>query len=397
MLTALPSVAAVGVSDGNIIVDGAPFFIRGAAGEGRLAELKALGANTVRTYGGDPGPILDEAQRFGLKVIAGLWVEHPRRGFDYGDRAAVTAQLKRLRADVARYRSHPALLMWGIGNEVEAELEDSSQVWPAIEEVARMVKETDPEHPTMAVLQEVGDDKPRKIRELAPSIDVLGVNSYAGAIATLPARVRAQGWTGPLVVTELGVLGQWQAGRTPWGAPIELTSSEKATLLRRYLTESATSGIVGQVVFHWGQKQEVTPTWHGLFLSTGEWTEQLESMAAAWGGRTPAGNKAPRIASLRLVGDATRRAGEPVQLGVAADDPDGDRLDFEWRVLAEATVLGKAGDAEPMPPDRSAAIRHGDGEGVWIEGLPPGNYRVFVTVRDGRGAAATGNVPIRVR
>ena len=132
-------------------MDGRPFFIRGAAGTTRLRELKDLGANTVRTYGSDPGPVLAEAERVGLKVIVGLWLEPPRRGFDYADPAAVTAQLDRLRAEAQRYKDHPALLMWGIGNEVEAELTDSARVWPAIEDAARMVKSVDPNHPTMAV------------------------------------------------------------------------------------------------------------------------------------------------------------------------------------------------------------------------------------------------------
>ena len=397
MLASPGMAAAVDTQGPAITVDGRPFFVRGAAGTTRLADLEALGANTVRTYGGDPGPILAEAERAGLKVIVGLWLEHPRRGFDYRNRAAVAAQLEDLRAEVARYKNHPALLMWGIGNEVEAELDNPSLVWPAIEEAARMVKALDPNHPTMAVLQEAGADKARKVRDIAPSIDVLGVNSYAGAILTLATRVRAQGWTGPLVITELGVLGQWQAGRTPWGAPIELTSTEKAALLRRYLIESARSGIAGQIVFYWGQKQEATPTWHGLFLPTGEWTEPLESMAAAWGGSTPAGNRAPRIKALRLVGGAEADNGSAVAAVLDAADPDGDRLDVRWRVLAESTVLGKAGDAEPVPTDHSRTIRDAGPRGARLEGLPPGAYRLFVTVRDRKGAAATGNLSVRIR
>src|SRR5690606_26796658 len=154
--------------------DGHPFVVRGAAGAERLDTLKALGANTVRTYGEDPGPVLAEAERLGLKVIVGLWLEHPRRGFDYNNRAAVEAQLGTFRARVERSRASPAVLAWGIGNEVEAELADPSPVWPAIEEAARLVKSLDPRHPTMAVLQEVGGDKARIIKERAPSIDVLG-------------------------------------------------------------------------------------------------------------------------------------------------------------------------------------------------------------------------------
>jgi hypothetical protein len=32
-----------------------------------------------------------------------------------------------------------------------------------------------------------------------------------------------------------------------------------------------------------------------------------------------------------------------------------------------------------------------------VTGLPPGNYRLFAIVRDGRGAAATANLPFQVR
>src|SRR3546814_16186313 len=106
------------------------------------------------------------------------------------------------------------MLMWGIGNEVEAELTDNSQVWPAIEEAARLVKSLDPNHPTMAVIADTAPANIRRVKEQAPSIDVLGVNAYGDAIPSLPDRVRAQGWDGPLVVSWLGAIGQGQADPT---------------------------------------------------------------------------------------------------------------------------------------------------------------------------------------
>src|SRR3546814_13645686 len=84
------------------------------------------------------------------------------------------AQLAALRAFVLRYKDSPALLMWGIGNEVEAELTDNSQVWPAIEEAARLVKSLDPNHPTMAVIADTDPANNRRVKEQAPSINVLG-------------------------------------------------------------------------------------------------------------------------------------------------------------------------------------------------------------------------------
>lgn len=392
--------AQVAVRGENLLVDGQPFIPRGASGESRLPELKALGANVVRTYGQEPGAILDAAQRAGLKVIVGFWLAHPRLGFDYRNRDAVDAQLEALRHMVERYRNHPALLMWGIGNEVEVELppaEAVAVVWPAIEQAAKLVKTLDPSHPTMAVVAEVGTDKAAQIKRLAPSIDVLGINGYGDGLLTAATRARAQGWTGPVVLTEMGSLGHWEAIKTPWGARPEPTSSAKADLMRRYLTAAKQAGI-GTIAFLWGQKQEVTPTWYSLFLPSGEWTETVEVMADLWDGTPPGGpNHAPRIRSLRLDGPAELPAGSQTVVRLAATDPDGDPLKVEWQVMAETTAPSIGGDPEPVPPSFPEAIHDPTDAGVRIGPLPPGAYRVFVTVRDGRGAAATGNLPILVR
>ena len=397
LLVAAPALAAdVTVQGSQILVDGKPFLVRGVAGGEQLAVLKGLGATTVRTYGGDPGETLAAAERVGLKVIVGLWLEHPRRGFDYRNRAAVEAQLASFRALVERYRNHPALLAWGIGNEVEAELTDASAVWPAIEQAAHLVKSLDPHHPTMAVLQETGADKVRRIKAEAPSIDVLGVNSYGDAVPTVPARVRAQGWTGPIVVSEFGALGQWQAGRTPWGALVEPSSTAKAERLHDYLAVLNRDG-VGQILFLWGHKQEVTPTWHSLLLPTGEWTESAEAMAQAWGGTTPGADRAPRITVLRLEPGPVWAHGAPAHATLDADDPDGDAVAVEWHLMEESTDLKEAGDAEGVPPMHDDALRAADNRGVWIKELGPGNYRLFAYLRDGRGGAATVNMPFQVR
>lgn len=404
VLAPLPGGAAraaqVSVQGAEILLDGHPFLPNGASGEDRLGELKALGANVVRTYGQEPGEILDAAQRAGLKVIVGFWMGHPRLGFDYRNRQAVEAQLESLRHMVERYRNHPALLMWGIGNEVEVELppaEVAAVVWPAVEEAARLVKTLDPSHPTLAVVAELGTGKAAQIKAQAPSIDVLGVNGYGDGLLTAAARARAQGWSGPVVLTEMGALGHWEAERTPWGARLEPTSSAKADLMRRYLTAAKHAG-VGTISFLWGQKQEVTPTWYSLLLPTGEWTETVEVMAELWDGTPPGGaNHAPRILALRLGGPAQIPPGAATVLRLAATDPDGDPLKVDWQVMAETTAPSLGGDPEAIPPSFPEAVHDPSPEGVRVGPLPPGAYRVFVTVRDGRGAAATGNIPIEVK
>ena len=82
------------------------------------------------------------------------------------------------------------------------------------------------------------------------------MNSYGGALEDLFDRVTKQGWTGPIIITEMGPLGQWQATKTQWNAPIEPLSEEKAVLLDRYMSANK-NRVQGQCPFLWGQKQEV--------------------------------------------------------------------------------------------------------------------------------------------
>lgn len=394
---ATPSFAGeVAVSGDRILVDGKPFVVHGAAGWEQLDVLKGLGANAIRTYGDLGNEVLDPAEKLGLKVALGFWLEPPRRGFDYANRAAVEEQLARLEAFVRAHKDHPALLMWGIGNEVEAEAPDPDLVYAAIGEAARRTKAIDPDHPTMAVLAETGEDKVRRLMKFAPDIDVLGLNSYGEALPSVIGRARAQGWTGPIVVTELGVIGQWDAPKTEWGAAVEPTSTAKATLLARYLGALEAGG-AGEFVFFWGQKQEVTPTWHGLITPTGEWTGTAEAMATAWGGTTPGGDRAPRIARLAWRdGDRWPASGEGVAV-LETSDPDGDPISVEWTVMEESRDLKTGGDAESVPPSHAVALKAAGPDGATVTGLAPGHYRLFVTVRDGRGAAATGNLPFAVQ
>ncbi|WP_245263419.1 glycoside hydrolase family 2 TIM barrel-domain containing protein [Azorhizobium doebereinerae] len=398
-LAAPAAATGVSVRGTDILVDGKPFAVNGASGRDRLAELKGIGAKVIRTYGEEPGEILDAAQRAGLKVIVGFWMEHPRRGFDYGNPGAVQVQLDALQKMVERYRTHPALLMWGIGNEVETELSpaQSEAVWSGIEQAARLTKSLDPDHPVMAVLADAGQEKVAALKRAAPSVDVLGLNAYGDSLLTIVPRARAQGWTGPIVITEMGAIGQWTAAHTPWGAAIEPTSTEKADKMQRYLA-ALKAQKVGALPFLWGQKQEVTPTWHSLFLPTGEYTETVQVMADAFGGTLPdATNHAPRIMTLRLNGPLSVEAKTGTGATLAATDPDGDALKVEWKVMAETAVRGVGGDAEPVPATFRDAIHDATATSVKVYGLEPGRYRIFVTVRDGRGAAATGNLPFEVR
>jgi hypothetical protein len=90
---------------------------RAARLEEDMASLQALGVNTV--LGWDPAEfddvLLDAAQRHGIGVVMPFELDPAADYTDPAFRQALTGQVL---AWVARYRDHPALRMWGLGNEV---------------------------------------------------------------------------------------------------------------------------------------------------------------------------------------------------------------------------------------------------------------------------------------
>ncbi|MCV2218812.1 glycoside hydrolase family 2 TIM barrel-domain containing protein [Thauera sp. Sel9] len=372
---------------------------QGAAFEGDaagLARLAAAGAQVVRVYRQADAWVLDEAQRLGLKVIMGLWLEHPRHGFSYDDEQAVQAQEQAILDFVERHREHPALLAWGIGNEIETAVENPLPLWREVDRLAAAIKRIDPAHPTLMVVADTGMDAFRSLADCCPNVDLLGINVYAGAVFDLSRRLRDAGIGKPVVVTELGPLGQWQAGRKPWGAPVEPTSSEKARFFTEALDHLARQPqIRGVFPFLWGAKQEQTETWHGLLLADGSDTAMSDALASFWG--RPVERPAPVVRGIGIAADVFAPGAE-ISAGIDAVSADGTALETEWKILAEATDLRKGGDHESPPARIATHILHADAASVrLLAPAEPGTYRLFITTRDHHGKAATANLPFLVR
>jgi len=100
--------------------NGQPFFIKGAAGSGNLAELRLAGGNTLRTWDTtNIRHVLDEAETNGIAVIVGLSLPVSLHQSFYRDTAQVGEQFRAYQHIVKQYSSHPALLMWCLGNEID--------------------------------------------------------------------------------------------------------------------------------------------------------------------------------------------------------------------------------------------------------------------------------------
>lgn len=403
LMNAAPVPVEVKEADGiaYLMREGERYFIKGAGGNHDLERLAAIGGNSIRTWGLDDEGVLDEAHRLGLTVCAGLWIEHERHGFDYGDEAAVAEQIRRHKATVDRFKDHPAILLWGIGNEVELDARDP-RVWDVVEAVAAYIKEVDPHRPTMTVTAHVEEAVVEEILKRCPSIDILGSNSYGG-IGILAEAIAEAGWEGPHIVTEWGNDGGWEVDRTAWGAEIEPTSTQKAQDFA--LRHSAISGeprSLGGYAFHWGYKQETTPTWFNIFLEDGSATEIVEVLQYLWTGRFPEA-RAPRIAAMRINGeDAVSSLKLEAGKGAVADfvltRGKSDEVRVHWELLPESEDKGVGGD----PEERPEAV-HFDTVGAsatHLEFTVPeesGPYRLFLYVRGEEGTAATANFPFYVK
>lgn len=327
-----------------------------------------------------------------------------RHGFDYNDTAAVRRQFDQVKADVLKYKDHPSLLAWGIGNELNLQYQDP-KVWDAVNDIAQMIHEVDPDHPATVVLAGINKKEVDYIKAQCPDIDILSINTYGG-LAALPAQVQAVGWSGPYMVTEWGPTGHWEGLQTEWKMPIEETSSEKAAVYKaryEYSVERDKEQCLGSYVFLWGQKQERTPTWYGLFTERGEESEVIDVMQYLWTGRWPS-NKAPHIYSLQLDGRKATQSvyvqpGQRYDIEAAAVDPDADKLSYRWELLPEPTKVGEGGDHEDRPRSMEKAVISGGntGKATLVAPLTEGAYRLFVYVTDGQGNVATANLPFYVR
>ena len=379
---------------------GEPYVIRGVGGDKRLEAFSALGGNSIRTWSAEKlKPILDEAHTLGLTVTVGLWLGHERHGFNYNDADQVSAQVEAVRQTIMQFKDHPAVLMWALGNEMEGYGEgDNAAIWSAINNLAVMAKQLDPQHPTMTVVAEIGGQRVKNIHRLCPNVDVVGINSYGGG-ATIPQRYRAAGGTKPYVLTEFGPPGMWESKKNDWGAALEPTSTEKAAAYRATYVANVVNSkeqCLGSYAFVWGQKQEATATWFGLLLPDGSRTAAVDVLSELWTGQ-PIANRSPAIKSLVLTGPAKVEPLATIKATLDAVDPEQDELKVEWVLQAEQTVFAEGGDAVAVPPTFPAAIVKSSNTSVEVQ-IPAdgGGYRLFAYVRDGHGGAAVANVPLFV-
>jgi len=385
----------------QLLRKGQPYYVKGGGGAAAsLEDLAAAGANSNRTWGVDEKTKarLDEAYRNGLTVTVGVWLEHERLDkLQYSDAVKVEEQAQLVLSHVKALKDHPAVLAWGIGNEMEGEGKNEL-VWKHIEDLAKRVKQIDPNHPTMTVIAEAPKVKVQSIHEYCPSIDIVGINAYGGA-GTLPKRYQENGGTKPYIVTEFGPIGTWEIGRNVFGAVEEASASEKIEMYRKaYAAFVADEELcLGSYAFMWGNKQEATTTWFGMLLPDGKRLGTADAMAELWSGQPPE-NKSPVIESFEIEGTNRVLPESKLKVKLKFSDAENDDVRVRWVLRPEADKYVTGGDFQKTPEPIENAFTNQTLNGSEVS-LPTteGIYRVYVFVEDdAHRNAATANIPVQV-
>jgi hypothetical protein len=403
------------VREGNgyrLFRNGKPYYVKGVGGETNPDKVALIGGNSIRTWGIDNAQqVLDDAQKHGLTVMLGLWLQTERHGFDYNNDEKVTRQFNHFKSVIDKFRNHPALLLWGIGNELDLQYTNPA-CWKAVQDIAAYVHHVDPDHPTSTVTAGLDSMEVQYIKKMAPDIDIYGINTY-GDISGVMKNISRYGWDGPYMITEWGPNGYWEVPVTDWKVSLEQTSSEKKRVYYdRYINyiEKDSLRCIGSYAFFWGNKQEYTETWFGLFSRDNKPTEAMDALEMVFTGKNPVA-PAPTITDISFTGfpgqkAVTLKAGEKypasvsagigVSMDKVAPDTTG-KLVYHWKVLKESTDKKSGGDAEAEAQMVAGLVRHANKNSIILRApASPGAYRLFVTI-EYNGKVAYANLPFLVK
>ena len=386
---------------------GEPYTVKGAGmGIDDIERFASHGGNSIRTWSTnrpqqDTRALLDSAHAHGVTVALGLGMVPERHGFDYDDPEAVAEQLETMRAEVLQYRDHPALLLWVIGNELNHHY-TNPRVYDAVNQVAEMIDDLDPYHPTTTTTSGYKPEVNAEILARAPALDFISFQMY-GTLFGLRELLAETGYDKPFMVTEWGAIGWWEMDKTDWGIAFETTSSEKADAFQRAMDDvliPLEGQLIGSYAFFWGQKQERTPTWFGMLTEEGKETEVVDVMHRAWTGQWP-DNRTPRVNALRLDGRSYPESivleeGQDYEAAIEVVDPEGDPVVYRWELKPESAARSEGGDFEAPIANLEGFLANPAAAATTLTVPEPGQYRLFAYAEDDHGRVAHANLPFLV-
>jgi hypothetical protein len=386
--------------------DGEPFFIKGGAGFTHMKELAAAGGNTIRTWDTtNMGAILDEAAANHLAVIAGFYIpESSLINEFYSDTSKTGNMIRAYLNIVNKYKSHPALLAWCVGNEISFSLGLAySPFYKMMERLLKGIREADKDHPITTTILERSNLG--GIKFCLPYFDFISINTFA-SIKRLRKHLSdiSLFWNGPYLVTEWHPLGGWEAATTAWQSPIENTSTKIAEQVSEYYRKYMPVNdkrFLGSLIFYWGSKEEYTHTWFSVFNEEGKPTEVLEAIRDSWEGK-PSRHVSPEIEYILLDGKGAAdnillMPGSKHQAHlVTQKETDTSGFQYQWKVIKEEWWSYLKKNPQTPEPEKGLISDHLRKNIDFQAPGQQGPYRLFITVSNNKGYVATANIPFYV-
>lgn len=392
----------------QLLRKGKPFKIQGASGNSNLEELSKIGGNTIRVYDTlNLSVVLNQAHRNGLAVIVDIPIPRYHKKYNVYQSETHNTQLKKeVRFLVRKYGSHPALLMWNLGNEVEYPLVFFKNSFiETFNDLIDIIHKEDPNHPVSTTIPSVTKKQIISIYYHSPNIDLLSYNIF-GNLKNLNSDLTKISYAfgkRPYYISEWGHDGPWEHSYTSWSAPIEPTSTKKAEQLKtrhKTLIQNMDNNCLGSLVFYWGEKHERTHTWFSLFIEKYGKSELVEEIKHLW---KESYSNTPSIGLEYMLVDEKGAQSNLIfapnqvkEAKIKFSHAQHDSVRISWEVYPEAWQY-KANDKEKKPGPIIGSIINTTGEeATFVTPTEEGPYRIFAYIFDNEGNFATTNTPFYV-
>ena len=388
----------------TLVRDGKPYHIKGAAGQTNLKKLQQIGGNTIRTYDTlNLKAILDDARQHNITVMVGLPLPESRHSeFVYDQPKAASRLVNEYTKLILKYKDHPAVLMWCVGNELDFSPKPKYyNFYRTFNSIVQMIHREDPDHPVTTTMVNL---RPKNLFciSLFTDIDVLSTNVFISLNKMKDELEQVSWfWKGPFIISEWGIEGPWLKKKNAWGAYLEENSTQKARHyqdMNSYIPQE-NPRFLGAFVFYWGSKQETTHTWFSMLDENGRESEAVGVMEKIWTGKntrvTP-----PQITGMLLNNKANAnvifKPGGIAQATLILQKTD-TTFHTVWEVFPEDWFLPKnEKNTKKLKALPESVISSGLNQASFRIPKKEGPYRVFATVYDQHGNFASCNIPFYV-
>ena len=393
----------------RIYKNGIPMIIKGAVGHTNLAELVACGGNTISIWDTSMvEKILDDAQKYNVSVMVGLDIPSGDIPQFYQDEKKVNELFKAHQSTVQRFKNHPALLYWGLGNELVMPFaSNSGPFYKTYNRLLKMMHAEDPDHPVTTTLINLQKGSILNIHWKIRELDFISINTY-NQLKDIKKKIKKLSlvWNGPYMISEWSPNGGWESENTIWQAPIENTSTKKAEQYYQFYKEYMPKDdprFLGSLAFYWGNRQEYTHTWYSIFNENGSPTEVKEALSDGWKD-TLTQHQSVKVKYMIIDNHGARdniilspKSRHTVSL-LLADDQVKDSLRYSWELIKEDWIYwGRTWNNFKKPAVLNGVISDSAVQNTnFVCPSKEGAYRIFVTVYNSKGFCATANTPFYV-